>query len=1169
MAFKATPAQQQAIETHGNILVSAAAGSGKTAVLVERVISRLCSETDGISADKLLIVTFTNAAAAEMRTRIEKRLDEIILKNPNKPSLILQKHLLSSAKICTIDSFCIDLVRENFEKVGVSPDFKISDSAALIATDRRVLTNIINEYLENKNPEFLKLLDIIGAEFDEQNFMDFIFKIYNFSSQLPFPKKWFNKLNFPYTRPFGKDNEWYQYAFEIAKNELQGVITALENALELISVSEKAYNGYYLVFSTVIDRLTKLLTIANFSDWDKFYNSLLELNIPDLPRVNGISGIPEVASAKIIYKELLVKSISKLEAIFYADSEFITKQFEFLAGPFKLLSEILIRYNDDLFKEYTKINSFTFHNTEHLALNLLCEESKNDDILIKDTAIELLSRFEEIMVDEYQDTNDLQDMLFYVLSNRESKLFVVGDIKQSIYGFRGANPENFLLKKNRYIPIDNASDIQPKKIVLANNFRSKPEICEYINFFFELFMTNETGKINYDLEERLIPAASFEKTDMPSTEIHIVSKNSSSFSADVLEAREIATIIKNTLSSGNVIKDNNNSLRPAKYSDFTILLRSARIKAPIFANELINLGIPVSYNSEEYLETTEISTFLSLLKVIDNPKSDIDLLTVMMSPIFSFTADEMAKFRINDRKGDIYTTVITAANSGNKRAELFLKTLNSYRLLAITNTLPKLITELLNETGYCDIVSAMQDGIKRKNNLLLLSHYAEEFSNGSNLTVSAFLKQLEKLGIGLKSATTNTDGNSVKIMSIHASKGLQFPVCIIAGTASSFNDNEARESTIYSVKQGLGIKYFDEEEKTKLTTVGRELILERTRSERLEEELRLLYVAMTRAQDKLIFTGTVSDVYKKAETLKSLLLSFNCRITNTLFSKTTSYLDWIFLSTLLHPNGKQLRGEGTSIFVKEATCEFSLYLPYGEELTEEVNSITSHIPDVDICVAEKISEAISFTYPYSDLLEVESKVSVSFLAKGDNSDEFAFSARPEFMNEGGLSASQKGTAMHKVMQFFDFSKWNDVDNELERLYEWQFLSEAEYNCVDKNLLNRFFKSSLFKRILNSKSVNREMRFLTELPATKIAPELNNKYLDEMIVVQGAIDVCFEENGELVILDFKTDRVNDINILAERYSEQLKIYSLAAQKIFNKRVKENIIYSFYLSEQIVL
>ena len=1157
MSFNPTKEQELAINAKGNILVSAAAGSGKTAVLVERVINKLCSKENPVMADKLLIVTFTNAAAAEMRTRIEKRLDEEIFKNPTDISLLMQKHRISSAKICTIDSFCIDLVRENFEILDISPDFKISDANSLKVIDQAVLSSIITRYLEEENPVFLDLLDIIGSEYDEKSFLEIVLNLYNYSRQLPFPEKWFDMLSEFYDNGiFNSNSVWWNYAFEKAKSVINSAIGSMNVAIELLNVDEKATNSYFSSFVEAKEKFEEIKELCDTNDWNKLYYGLENFPKFSLPTVRGFNDINEINSAKDIYKYTTGKAVENLRKIFYANTDFINSQYEYLYKPLCLLSDILKEFSDKLFEEYKGKNVFTFHNTEHLALKLLTDTENN----------ELLDCYEEVMVDEYQDTNDLQDMLFYVLSGREKRLFVVGDIKQSIYGFRGANPNNFLAKKNRYIPILESNEDEPQKIILGNNFRCSPKSCEFINFFFKIFMSEETGKIIYNDEEKLIPSAVFPETSTLPTAMHIIETRGSKESKIVTEARHIANYILNTINEGETVKVDDNTLRRAKFSDFTILLRSANSKAPIIARELKSYGIPVNYSSENFCESTEIVTFLSLLSVINNPDSDINLLCVMMSPIFNFTPDEMAVLRSKKRNGSLYSCVIFASSNGDKKAIEFLETLKKYRLYEISNTLSNLINLLLLETGYLDIVSALKGGEKKKNNLLLLSQYAVSYSKDNDPSISGFVKFIQSMeNTSIK--PSNSGGNAVKIMSIHASKGLQFPICIIADTASDFVDHEAHDSTLFSTDLGIGFKYFYENLKTKLTTVAREVILDNYRSLRLEEELRLLYVAMTRTQDRLLFTATISDTQKKAESIKTLLISANNNVNRYVFSRTKSYCDWLFLSLMLHQDGKLLRGNGCSILVSDDKSRINLKLiPFENILTNTENKSTPEIIEFKN-IYNLIAENLAYDYPFNDILSVESKASVSKLSHSAQSNNYAFSYTPAFMQSNNITPTQRGTAMHKVMQFFDFEKHNSPEKELERLYEWQYISEKEYESIDISLIKDFFSSNVFKRIMNAKRVEREMRFLTEVPAVKIDDSLGEKFSEETVIVQGAVDVCFVEEDGLVILDFKTDRVLEPEILAETYAEQLNIYSAACEKIFEMPVKEKIIYSFSLSKEI--
>ncbi len=1168
MAFKATPEQQTAIDARGNILVSAAAGSGKTAVLVERIIQMLCSKIQSVSADKLLIVTFTNAAAAEMRGRIEKRLEEEYLKNPNDTGILVQKHLLNSAKICTIDSFCIDFVRENFEIAGVAPDFKISDANSLRAIDEKVLSDIVNRYLDENNPVFLELLDIIGAEYDEKNFIEFVLSVYDYSRQLPFPKTWFKSLSSLYENgEFTSENIWYKYAFKKAKSIVLDCINSLANAVDLLTVSQKAADAYLPEFIEASKRFNSLLDTANNENWNNFYNALTNFSLPKLAVVRGLGDIFEISSAKEIYKYLNSKALEKLNKIFYADHEFINSQFKKINKPISLLTDILIEFDEKLFEEYKQQNTYTFHNTEHLALDILCEESSGK-IKIKEQAKELLSRFEEVCVDEYQDTNDLQDMLFYVLSGKESNLFVVGDVKQSIYGFRGANPNNFLAKKNRYIPIESAKENSPKKIILSRNFRCKGEACEFINFFFELFMNENTGDIVYNEEECLVPAAEYPEVNEPACEMYFLNCNSNSDTRIKAEARMVANIINDTISKGNIIKQSNDTLRPAKYSDFTILLRSAKLKAPIFANELKKQGIPVSYYVEDFADTVEISIILSLLTVIDNPQNDVELLCVLMSPIFGFTCDDVANLRIKKRDGSLYSALILSAQE-NEKVKAFLETIEKFRLYAVTTPLPEFINLLINETLLIDMVTVLSDGEKRKSNLLLLCDYASQYCEGLSASIGGFVKYIIKQSEkGLKAAGTSGNSNSVSIMSIHASKGLQFPICIVSDLNSDFNDNESRFNTLFSTEQGIGFKYFDETDKTKYTTVAREVILDKVRCYRLEEELRLLYVAMTRTQDKLILTATINDVEKKADKLKTMLICSDSKIDSNFFSKTKSYCDWLMSSLLLHPNGNELRGNIGSVLVRDTKSRINV------SIIDEIDIQTTYAnsssnSDFNEELSAELTKNINFEYPYSVITEIESKTSVSKLANSAESAKFAFSQKPAFLNKDGVTATERGTAMHKVMQFFDFSKYKELEAELSRLYEWQFLSENEYNSLDKNALNLFFKSKLFNRIISSTLIKREMRFLTEVSAVEIDESLDSKFKDEKVIIQGAVDICFKESDGIVILDFKTDKVENPEQLVDCYAEQLNIYAKACEKIFNLPVKEKIIYSFNLSKEITL
>jgi len=937
-------------------------------------------------------------------------------------------------------------------------------------------------------------------------------------------------------------------------------------AVSDISSVEVASDAYLNVFLDAKEQTEHLEKCLETGEWDVFYDALQNYKFNRLPSVRGLNDYPSVVAAKDTYKYLNTKALDGLKKIFYADFDFINNQHKKLYKPMALLVEILKEFDHKLFEAYKENNTFTFHNTEHLALKLLYDIENNR---ITEQAKDLISNYKEVMVDEFQDTNDLQNMLFSVLSNNEEKLFVVGDVKQSIYAFRGANPQNFLEKKNRYIDVKLSSENDAKKIILGNNFRSCEQVCDFVNYFFFLYMQKFSGNIVYDSEEQLIPTAKFPEVSKPAVSMDIIDCSETNEKSLVLEARQIACYIKNIVNGKPCIKQDENTLRPAKYGDFAILLRSVSNKAPELVSELKKQGIPVNLSVGEYAESIEISTFLSLLKVIDNPQSDIELATVLMSPIFRFTPDDLANIRSNKKDGNLYSALIFAANNGDQKTKQFLEKLKNYRLDAAILSLDKLISKLLIVTEYLNMATMLSDGEKRRNNLLLLCDYASQFTANNSNSISAFVEYVIKQSQNLSVGAGVNKADAVKIMSIHASKGLQFPVCIVGSCATRFNDMESRFSAAYSVKLGLGFKYFDEDLKEKHTTVARETILDDIKKSALEEELRLLYVAMTRAQDKLHFVCSYSNFSNSLTVYKNLLISSQNKINYSLFSRTKSYADWLICSLILHPCGKILRSLNDGILALSTKSAIDINVINGAKIPQD--NAQNFVEDFTVNkeIETGITKNFEFVYPFDKLVDISAKTSVSVLSNKSNNDNYSFTSKPSFMSKDGISATSKGTAMHKVMEFFDFEKSDMVEEEIERLYEWQYISEQERDSLNISSLKTFFESDVFKRIKNSPLVKREMRFMSEIPVTEIDKTLDKEFEKETIIVQGAVDVCFIENDEIVILDFKTDRVGDVNELSQVYSTQLSAYATACEKIFGKKVKEIIIYSFYHSKSVII
>ncbi len=1164
MAFNPTPMQQQAIKTRGNILVSAAAGSGKTAVLVERVIDMLTNKQAPVSADRLLIVTFTNAAAAEMRTRIEQRIYQEINKNPSDANLQRQKYLLQNADICTIDSFCIKLVRENFEKCGVEPDFKIGDGTQQTDTCRRVMSGLINECLENPSDDFYRLLELAGCEYDEKNLTELINRIYLYSQQLPFPQNFINGLVTPYEKDFSKGNAWYDMAFENANKRVNTALKCAKKMADSAPYINKNGEKYVAYAENIGNMLEALQEVLDLNDWDKLENFLSTISFDRMPSADKDD---ESANVFKDNQKKIKAIIGELSGLFYASCKEIESDIKENLGAIRLLKDLITKYGERLFNAFKEENAFTFYNMEQLALELLCEY-KDDKIVIRDDARKLCERYDEVLVDEFQDVNDLQNTLFYVLSNCEEKLFVVGDVKQSIYGFRGSNPDNFLNKKQAYIPIGEASDNDSKKIVLSDNFRSRKGVCKAVNFFFSCLMGGQCGEIIYNEEEKLNAGGTFAPSDAATAEILVVDKFDDESDESLLEteAQKIAEYIISVMNEGEVISEGKD-LRAARYSDFAILLDTVKDKATVIAETLSSRGIPVALSGDSFLDSLEISTVMSFLQVIDNPKCDVELLAVMMSPVFGFTADEMAKIRANQKYGPLYSAVVSYSDKGDVKCAEFLKKLNAFRRDAAVMSVDSLVSKLIHSTDILNIMSAY-DGSVRRANLFALIGYAKGFVARSDSGIYGFIRYMKSLPESSFKAVSVGGENAVRIMSMHNSKGLQFPICIVANLASQINNADSISRVLFSEKAGIAFKYYDEQLGYDTEMIGHAVMSDKARIKTVEEKLRLLYVAMTRAIDRLCLVCSAKNLDDKLVKLSTSLLDDSPYISGEFLEKARCMGDWILSCALLHRSGDVLR-KYADVKAPKVANDADIKITILNSLNGNIQSVEekTDTAECNMTLVDKIKTNMQYVYPYEKLRFLQSKASVSRLVHSAEDDRFAFCEKPAFMMGDRLAGAARGTAMHHIMQFINMTKDVDVESEIERLTEWKFVTEQEVASADLDAIKKFFKSDLYARIISSNEFHREMRFLTEIAARRIDPTLDIDVQDANIIIQGAVDLCFVEDDGVVILDFKTDRVDNLAKLVDCYGEQLDIYSAAAEKIFEKKVKEKIIYSFHLGNSI--
>lgn len=1152
--FKPTKAQQSAIDTRGSVLVTAAAGSGKTAVLVERVIGMLCNPQNPVSVDKLLIVTFTNAAAAEMRQRIEKRLSEELSKNPQNRHVAKQMMLLPSAQICTIDNFCINLVRENFHCFGIAPDFKISEGNSLAPLYDSAIKEVLSEYYDNDKERLSEFLSALGCTYGDSKLIDAVFSVFEYSRNLPFPDEWLEYCRKLYDNP---EENMHLWRADTAphKEAFRAALGSVDEALLIVEENQKLTEKYKETLMSMRSDCNKAVALLESDGELQKILDLCENAAP--PSVPVRTNDRAVASARLARTRFL-KACEDFISDFPESDDTALSDLLYAAPYAKMLLEITEKFSNRLYTLQCEKNIFTFHNTEQMALELLCRY-EDGRYYMSDLASELSADFCEVLVDEYQDVNDLQDTLFSLLSGYGQKLFAVGDVKQSIYGFRGANPANFVNKKDTYVPLEIAADADKKKIVLSSNFRSRSGVCGFVNYFCSLIMSRSLGGVDYNEEEVLNPAAEYSERVEPDVEMHIISGSESDDATPIVEAKHIAAYIKNAVKKGIMLREDGGE-RPATYGDFAILLRSPNTQSEVYLEQLQRLGIPARFDTGGFINSVEVSVLLSLLKVIANPTHDVPLLSLMMSPLFAFTADDVAEVRLCDRKGSLYSALTAAAEGGNEKASTMLSSLRLFRHGAITRSVEQLILWLFDETGLLDFVSAMDDGERRRNNLLLCLDYARGYdSDGKD--IRGFVAYMEKIGPSVKTPSGKGGADAVTIVSFHGSKGLQYPICIVAGAFRRFNDMDVKKSLVMDRTLGVAFKTADEENNRQVDTVVRRAIIRKMKAELLSEELRVMYVALTRAEERLVVLLTCADPKKRAQGLAEKI---NLGEGKALVSSVSGYFDWFMYALLLNKECDAVRkmfdveiDESLQKSVKDCNIGVQLTALCDEEVREEEEFIK------DLCIEkEEIKKRFEYVYPFEELKDVKSKTSVSDVVHGEDAEN-EFKLRPAFVSKTGLTPAERGTATHKFMQFADYTAAaENLADEINRLTELSFLSAEEAAAVNLDEIERFLKSDLLCRMENCKALHRELRFLSEISQK---PE----YPEEKTVVQGIIDCVIEEEDGITVVDFKTDRVKTEQELIDRYAKQLDLYALACERMFGKRVREKIIYSFALSNAIAI
>ena len=1179
MGVNWTTDQRHAIECRkGSVLVSAAAGSGKTAVLVERVIRRLTDKDNPCSAEDLLIVTFTRAATAQMREKIGAAILKRLSEDPTDRHLRRQYMLLPFAKICTIDSFCNDLVRENFHALGISPDYSLLDNETAVIMKNDVCEAMLErEYEEDLDGRFSELSDMMSSGSSDEDFAKLIIKMYDISTAYPFPDLWLDSLIGEYSQPDINKSRWGGIIKKYVCDMLDYCVSSSRDMMTAMESDPIVADAYGAAVQSDINMYAELREKIN-SDWDEALEAFKTVKYMSLGRVpKGYESETKnvVTTARKKLKDLL----KKVPGIMCVSSEEHADDMRLLRDPVTKLIELVKQFGREYSAEKDKMNSADFSDILHRALNLLAVSDGSGGYIKTDLARELSSHYVEILVDEYQDINEAQDMIFRAISADENNLFTVGDVKQSIYRFRQAMPEIFLRRRSTTHSFESGK--YPLGITLGSNFRSRVGVTSCVNYIFHQLMSTEAGELEYDDSEALNAAAKYPERDTPDCELHVVTDKGNR--ADTLEAqaRYVARYIDRTVREGKTLVTKGGALHPASYGDFCILLRTAKNVSSVYANALSERGIPVfSPETGGFFEAAEISFILSLLRVLDNPVQDIPLAAVMLSPLFGFSAGELADIRASAKErleaGEtepLYCSVAVSADEGDEKAAAFLKKIESLRRLSLTLSAGELVRRVCEETGFDAIVGAMPDGERRRLNVGLLCDYAEKYEAAGNLGLSGFIRFIDKVartsGDLATAARPSENADIVRIMTVHQSKGLEFPICILADMQHAFNERDNTESVLISSSAGLGMKRRTEDGISVYDTASRRAAV--ITSERMgrSEEMRVLYVALTRAKENLVMVTSVPNPEKGLAKV-AVECGIGERANPFAVLRMNNFSDLVLTALMRHPAADELRklsGVDVSIFLSEKD-RFKLKVVVSDSesfMTESANEQKIAAKPVFF---NEVQARLDYSDPRSVLSSVPAKRAASDGSERGINREYFASSRPAFMSSGGLTPAQRGTATHKFMQFSNYAAARaDIESELARLVDGGFLSEDEGKAVNIGAAKRFFMSPLAERIFASDNVMREKKFAALFPAKFFYPELTGEAAEEKIVVQGIADCVFVEDGKLVIVDYKTDTGVDAEALLDRYSAQLEIYREALSQALGMPVKETLLYSFFMNSTV--
>ncbi len=1198
MSVNWTEEQRQVIELRGkNLLVSAAAGSGKTAVLVERIIGRILDQENPADIDRLLVVTFTSAAAAEMRDRIGRAIETELEKNPSDGHLIRQAALVHHAQITTIHSFCLNLLRNYFHLIDLEPNFRIAETGELNLLQEDVMEEVLNRNYEAADEAFLQCVECFSGAKNDDGLKEMIFRLYHFSMSRPWPKEWlleaaenynFSDFSELMEKPWmGSLMEYFAYVFENL------LMMAKENA----RLCEEDDGPAYL-YETAEKDVSVILKLSEAKDYSSLSELVFAAGFERLKSKRGYQGSEEKLERFKEQREEIKKTVKKLkESFFFAKEEEMLKRLLEMAPAAKEMIRLTGEFTDAYDAKKREKNILDFNDLEHFALKILRDETTKEPT---ETAVLLRKTYEEVMIDEYQDSNQVQESLMCAVSREEEGIcnrFMVGDVKQSIYRFRLASPELFMEKYETYKTAGQEEDGSLfRKIELRKNFRSRKETLAFSNHIFYRIMKKDLGNVEYDDVSALYPGADFEECRGMQPEF-LVADSKDEMNADALltdpvslEAELVAARIRRMMREQKVTDKKTGRLREVRYSDIVILLRSFTKYADVFQETLEQKKIPVHASSKTgYFQTPEIQTVLSLLRILDNPRQDIPLAAVLRSVLFGFSDEELSILRMAEKKKPFHRCVLEPAwdalsSELGKKLKAFLETLSKFRDLAAELSVHALLFRILEDTGYARLAAAMPGGERRRANIEMLLEKAAAYEKTSYRGLFHFIRYIDKLqkyevDYG-EADVVSENANAVRIMTIHKSKGLEFPVVFLCGTSKTFNRMDARCRMVIHPRFGAAFDYVDPVKRVRGATLYKKAAAKQAELESQGEEIRVLYVALTRAKEKLVITGVCKDIREKIEKLEKRgrrkALSFLQR------AGANSFFDWLLPAAIAAGDENLIQvWDIGDLLEEEAESQ--------AEEAEGALELLHHFSCADEEADAYVEEQMSYCYPYMEETNRKTKYSVSELKHRPAEavfEEQEFSENifppeeiipyvPKFA--GGETGENKGairgSAMHCALERLPveiLAGSKDLEQELplwiERLANEGRLDRKTLPFLQEEKLVRFYRSDLAGRMKKAAEQNKlylERPFVMGKPAD----EIDGLGSGTMVLIQGIIDVFFIEDGEIVLVDYKTDAVKSEEELKKHYKGQLELYQEAVTKNLGKRVKERLIYSFSLNRTI--